>query len=203
VACRPGRGAGCTETGRGGTMTGEREESEPAPLEIKVREVIQALDAVLLTGMRRWRQQYDRMKRGRQRPRATVRVDKQTEDDYYAFFVWCYHLKDWLKNDDTVPPAVRDAIEPFVCGNRFLEVCGDLANGVKHLRRDERMARVDPDAKLSAVQGAFQADAFQNDDRIVVVLEGTCHDVSEVADGCVAAWDNFLRTHGLGAGLRS
>jgi hypothetical protein len=31
-------------------MTGEREESEPAPLEIKVREVIKALDAVLDTG---------------------------------------------------------------------------------------------------------------------------------------------------------
>lgn len=172
----------------------------PEGLEVHVVDAISVIEAVILSATRRWRQQYDRMMRVRERIRAAKNVDRQLEDDYYSFFMWCYHLKDWLRNDDTVPPAVRAAVEPFVKENRCISVAGDLANGVKHLRLDA--PRVDPNMKLSVIQAAFdpdafQADAFATDDEVVVVVDGDYEPASEIADACVVAWEGFLRSHGL------
>ena len=168
-----------------------------------LKEGIQAIDAALKPKTKGWRQQYGRMKRAHVRAKAARRIDDQTVDDYYHFFVWCYHLKDWLKNDEALPQAVRNAVEEFVKQRRGLEIAGDIVNGAKHLHRDEGRARIDPDAKVSAIPSAFQRSAFQGNafqtGRVVVVVDGNYEDAAEMADGCVAAWDDFLRTHGLEA----
>jgi len=65
----------------------------------------------------KYREQYDRMKRwyirfaslNQGRPH-NVPSDNYLED-IYAFFMNCYHLKDWIKNDDTVPTTVQQAVE--------------------------------------------------------------------------------------------
>jgi hypothetical protein len=85
--------------------------------------------------------------------------------------------------------------------NESLKLCADLANGIKHLRAD-RSTRVDPDRKISAVQSAFPATAFQKNafltaERIVVVAGGSYFDAREVASACIAAWAAFLREHKL------
>lgn len=148
----------------------------------------------------RWREQYERMGRGLGRLVSATVVDRHVEDEYYCFFMWCYHLKDWLKNDDTVPASVRDAVEPFVKESRCISVAGDLANGVKHLRLNA--PKIDPNVKLSMLQPAFdpdavQADAFATDDEIVVVVKGEYESAAAIADACVAAWHAFLCRHGL------
>ena len=58
------------------------------------------------TTPRGWREQYDRMLRWRERLRAPGGMDEHRRDDYYAFFVVCYHLKDWLKNDSAVQKKI-------------------------------------------------------------------------------------------------
>jgi hypothetical protein len=165
----------------------ERERSESGPLGPRTKG---------------WRGQYDRMKRAYARAQTTIEMGEQRVDDYYSFFVWCYHLKDWLKNDETVPPAVRAMVEAFVKERRALAISGDIANGVKHLLRDERRARVDPSAKVSAIppafqKSAFQGNAFQAEGRVVVVVDGNHEDAGGMAQVCVAAWDDFLRIHSL------
>lgn len=55
------------------------------------------------------------------------------EDIVYAFFIFCYHLKDWIKNDNTLPSNIKDKVEDFVNKNKCLGVCGDICNGTKHL----------------------------------------------------------------------
>jgi hypothetical protein len=143
---------------------------------------------------RRWHQQYDRMKRARSRIRLAVNADQETEDEYYAFFVWCFQLKDWLQKDAIVPQDVRNHVETFVEGSKALRICADVANGVKHLRADRRH-RVDPDSRLSAITAG--PDATDIGDRIVVVVDRAYRDAAEVADSCIAAWEGFLRGHGL------
>ena len=93
-------------------------------------------EAPMPSGTRRWPEQYARMKRVLARARSAPPISEQAEDDYYAFFVWCYHLKDWLKNDDSIPSSVGDRVERYVKDKRCLGICGALANGIKHLRRD-------------------------------------------------------------------
>jgi hypothetical protein len=138
------------------------------------------------------------MMRAYRRATSTTEVTPQAEDDYYSFFMWCFHLKDWLKNDPSIPATTSKAAEELVNTDLALKLCADIANGVKHLRAD-RSARVDADSRLHAL-GAFQPDAFQYnafDERIVIVASGGYFDARRIADACVSAWAEFLHTHGL------
>ena len=49
-----------------------------------------------------------------------------------AFFMNCYHLKDWIKNDisDT---SLNAAVEDYINQNACLKLCADICNGAKHL----------------------------------------------------------------------
>jgi hypothetical protein len=70
-------------------------------------------------------------------------------DDIYAFFMSCFHLKDWIKNDHTVRsaiPTIKKDVEAFIYGdeqlktdgNDYLKLCGDLCNSLKHLENRNR-----------------------------------------------------------------
>src|SRR3990170_1608469 len=87
-----------------------------------------------------YREQYDRMKRwyGRFVALDQGRPHDVPSDNYldeiYAFFMNCYHLKDWIKDDGTVPPAAQQAVEPYINSSRPLKLCADICNSLKHLR---------------------------------------------------------------------
>jgi hypothetical protein len=65
-------------------------------------------EAVVVTGTRTWQQQHARMMRAYQRAASATAVTIQA-DDFYSFFVWCFHLKDWVKNDPTIAAAIKTA----------------------------------------------------------------------------------------------
>lgn len=149
--------------------------------------------------MPEWREQYDRMKRWQARLRESDVADERRLDDFHAFFVTCFHLKDWLKNAPTVDAAVGKRAEELI--NRpSMRVCADLANASKHLRLTK--IRFTGDTRLEAAGAAFQADAFsgafQTTGQIVIVGMGDNRwNALEVADGCVKHWEDFLRHEGL------
>jgi len=63
-------------------------------------------------------------------------------DYVLAFFLNCYHVKDWLKKgpgwrDDVEPTVKRKAIEQFINESDALSICADLCNGSKHFNLDE------------------------------------------------------------------
>jgi len=57
------------------------------------------------------------------------------QDEVYAFFMNCYHLKDWIKNDPAAA-SVADKVEDYINNNLELSLCADIYNGLKHLRLD-------------------------------------------------------------------
>ena len=63
-------------------------------------------------------------------------------DHIVAFFLNCYHVKDWLKSgpewhDDVAPKLKKMAIEQFVTESPALCICADLCNGNKHFQLDK------------------------------------------------------------------
>ncbi len=69
------------------------------------------------------------------------------EDDVRSFFVHCYHLKDWMINDENFTCTKQEA-ESFVSNNEFLSICADVCNGIKHLELKHRPRSGNP-AKFS------------------------------------------------------
>ena len=145
-----------------------------------------------------WREQYDRMKRAIERAKSSS-ITQQTVDDYYTFFVWTFHLKDWLKSDAAVAHTVSTDAERLVNSSKVLRLCADLANGVKHLRLNT--SRIDTDVRLEHVAEftSTEADTLETTDAIIVVSDRhqILWDVREVADACMEQWECFLRERGL------
>jgi hypothetical protein len=87
-------------------------------------------------GAPRWPEQWERVQRlyrelfdlvaGQPAPvNERIALDK-----FQAFFIHCYQLKDWLKNDPTFSSPLG-GVENFVNANWALKVCADIANSEK------------------------------------------------------------------------
>src|SRR5439155_15063549 len=98
-----------------------------------------------MTAISSYRDQYDRVKRWYARF-AAIDQGRQHDvpsdnylDEIYAFFLNCYHLKDWIIHDSRTG-ATAQQIEDFIDTHRPLRLCADICNSLKHLRltRPER-----------------------------------------------------------------
>ena len=126
------------------------------------------------------------------------------EDDVYNFFVNCYHLKDWIKNDKAVAEPVQNAVESYIDLNRALTICGDICNARKHLlgkrkRKSGSPPYEHPDfgKKQFAVGITIGADTTISLLHWEVNTDSGPIDAFQLAAECVAAWDQFLTAQGL------
>lgn len=55
------------------------------------------------------------------------------QDDMWSFFMNVWHVKDWIKNDDALPAAVKANVLAAAHASATLMLCRGIANGVKHL----------------------------------------------------------------------
>jgi hypothetical protein len=152
-----------------------------------------------------WEQQWKRVGRWFERFRETAkgrdhkRESDAYQDEAYAFFLTCFHLKDWLKNDDASSAAASD-VEDFISESPSLRLCADLANGSKHLRLTR--PRVDPEAKVGRRQ--YFLTLGSGVPRIAAKYEveaaGKKHDAFELASECMREWEAYLKAKGLLSG---
>lgn len=76
-----------------------------------------------------------------------MKISQETEDDIYAFFQNCYHIKDYLKNDPAYTKHTNSQIESYI--NRYrtfaLTLCADICNGLKHLSLSRNRSGATPE----------------------------------------------------------
>ena len=88
-----------------------------------------------------WEQQWERVQRWFERfsntagGRAHNRHSDSYQDEVYAFFLNCFHLKDWLKNDPASAVAAA-GVENLVAGSTALSICADLAKRIEASQPD-------------------------------------------------------------------
>ena len=141
------------------------------------------------------------MKRWHSRIIESQSVDSHAVDDVYAFFVCCYHLKDWIKNDDSVEKTIRDEVETTVSASPMLSLSADITNGYKHLKLNKK-ARVDASAHVETI-GTPLGDFTLDDSRLNGIVVGGAQaplDAKVVAQQCLEAWGAFLRARGMSSG---
>jgi hypothetical protein len=151
-------------------------------------------------------EQYERMKRSYARF-AAIKQGREHElpsvnyeDEVYAFFLNCYHLKDWIKNDSAVRARIATIsaeVEQLINTSEPLGLSADLCNSLKHLGNrnrsgeDPTFGRKEYHLDVGAGSSIIRLDWWVDRDKKGPV------DAFELATQCVKAWDLFLARKGL------
>ena len=148
-------------------------------------------------------EQYERMQRTYDRFREiksglAYKVPSDYEDDIYAFFMHCYHLKDWVKTDKSVKttkPNIGSDVERFIHESEFLSLCADLCNSLKRLELD-RSHSSEPRV-FGRKRYHYQLNIGS---RSSIKLQWLVQrnnkppiDAFDLATDCIAEWDKFLQ----------
>ncbi len=160
-----------------------------------------------MTKLRKHQEQFKRMKRWYERikkidqgmPHNLSFINLPSGyfyDEFYAFFVNCYHLRDWIENDDTVKPLeLEKKVEHFMKQNKCMCVCRDICIGIKHLeQKSSTWSGQVPKFKrrelsLSLVGGP---KPIINVKFYIETKTGTI-DAFELASECVRKWGEFIK----------
>jgi hypothetical protein len=115
-------------------------------------------------------------------------------DELYTFFLNCYHLKDWLKNDNTFQ-VNGNVVEGYINNNDDLKLCADICNGIKHFTLNNPRSTESPSVggqKISLKLGSGEPEIS-----IKFIIDTTSgpRDGFELATNCLDLWQNFLLQH--------
>jgi hypothetical protein len=128
------------------------------------------------------------------------------EDILWAFFQNCWHLKDWIRNDISIPEAVRNSVEEEIKAFENIMICADIANATKHLTRDKKkykpQAGADRSVEIDVSVAAYTVVDSVYHYRINVqggesVTKKATHEAINVARKSVGEWQSYLKSKGL------
>lgn len=106
-------------------------------------------------------------------------VEREGSDaalDYInAFFLSCFHLKDWVKRSGHPKAAM---VEEFIASHGEMELCRKLCHASKHFELDS---------------GSAMATSVPGKSWVVVDDDGRAWEVLTLASRCMALWERFLR----------
>ncbi len=152
-----------------------------------------------MTELKKYEEQFERVKRWYQRVQAItfgLTHNKNTDflqDEVYAFFINCYHLKDWIKNDETLDDKIKGKVENFIHKDDDLKLCKDICHGLKHLKLINPVTGKKPEFKGRK----FELELGGEESIIVVkynIITSTGNkDAFLLATNCMKKWEEFIK----------
>jgi hypothetical protein len=131
-------------------------------------------------------------------------------DFIYAFFINCFHLRDFLKYSKTISDAI---ITKFFEDNIEMQICRDICNECKHCSLENpSIGLTIPNTNKKSASGwagvclVKDYDPFQevlkNDNPIknikyVILAEGKMYNVFDLTDKCLNLWERFFKENSL------
>jgi len=152
--------------------------------------------------LRRFEEQFERVKRWYERfqkidqgkPHRT-HLDYY-QDDVYAFFLNCYHLRDWIKHDDKLPARARRNVDAFINSRDCLKICRDICIAVKHLKMKSKplSGRVPKwrSRKIHLVLGGRQPSLGI---KYSLMTGKGLMDAFDLATDCIREWEQFIKAN--------
>jgi hypothetical protein len=141
-----------------------------------------------------YKDQYQRVLRYLARIENRNRDRLEYEDDLLSFFQNCWHLKDWIKKDNSVPEAVREGLETELEQHKALKISQDIATKAKHLVSYTSHSG----EQLSGGRAWQIGPEGTTFDYQICLLDGTPSGLAlDVAREAVRDWEDILRANGL------
>jgi hypothetical protein len=154
--------------------------------------------------MHTFQEQFARVKRYLARIEDRNRYPIDYEDDLWSFFQNCWHLKDWLKNDSSVPSVITQKVENDLKNCSSLMICADLANRSKHLklttpppRKDAKVKEKKITAVVNEVPGTTKSESSISIDFIITFDSGSTKSALDVARSAIKEWQTLISGYGL------
>ena len=119
------------------------------------------------------------------------------EDNLWSFFMNCWHVKDWVKNEERLQ-AVRDDVVRAAHASPTLKVCQALANGIKHLELDPKRLR-DDDSRARVFMYTFTHldDGSVQWEHMIKLDDSSVVTVYEVGCAALREWHRIFDTYNL------
>ncbi len=117
----------------------------------------------------------------------------ELEDFLWSFFQNCWHVSDWIRNDDTLSRQVRDAVWEDVKQSRRLLIAADLANGSKHFARNPGREWVG--ARDRQIQMSENTNGRWTFTHEVAFPDGSRLSALQVAEDAMESWKEILARH--------
>jgi hypothetical protein len=118
------------------------------------------------------------------------------EDDVFAFFLNCYHLKDWIKNDSMATKFMSEKVEGFVNNSPSLSICADLCNGLKHLTVDRSRSGQSPHFGEKTQRVYYNQTPIMVCQGYTIIAGSKTFDAFDVAFQCLMDWHRFIYLKG-------
>jgi hypothetical protein len=135
----------------------------------------------------RWFQRFKEISEGREH----IHESNFYQDDVFAFFLNCYHLKDWIKND---PSAGRmsNLVEDYINKCEALSICADLCNGLKHLTLEKSRSGQYPEFGAKTHRLTLGTVPTRISIGYLIVTDKKQYDAFELAEQCILDWESFI-----------
>jgi hypothetical protein len=164
-----------------------------------------------------WEDQYKRMHRSYERLKRAVDeyIERDPElhsleasrDIFFHFCVDAYHLKDYVKNMPGQTLTIQTDVERL-CSKRTnqsastaLAICGDIANGFKHLHRTASKFPTGGEANVTNQGASMRLPITLGRQHFTyhftIEADGATFSEIKVADDAIADWDTWLTSHGF------
>ena len=135
----------------------------------------------------RWYERFEQISRGKLHDTDSDFY----QDDVYAFFMNCYHLKDWVRNDPDAA-TLSGKVEDFITNTPEMALCADICNGLKHLTLTKPRSGENPQfgKRLFKVGVGTQPTTIA----VEYTIDTTSGpvDAFDLATRCLKAWQAFL-----------
>jgi hypothetical protein len=144
-------------------------------------------------------EQYRRMMRSYERfasidrGRAYDPSSENYNDDVFAFFLNCYHLKDWIKNDEGAGVIAQTDVEGFISSSYPLKLCADICNSHKHLRLKSSRSHEYPRLAMTrySVHGGTPPTITV---KYEIETSSGPMDAFTLATQCLSEWQSFIHS---------
>lgn len=141
--------------------------------------------------VKRWYRRFEEINQGTE----NYRTSEDCRDAVYAFFINCYHLKDWIKKDKSLAlnEPEQKKVEAWVEKETALNTCGDVCNGLKHLHFSPRfLTRTGTVPKWKGSQ--MQLDLPQKilKSKYEIETDRGTEDAFDLATECLEKWKKFI-----------
>ena len=146
----------------------------------------------LLSHRSGYQDQLERARRALGRLRGPFSTAMDFQDSAWSFFQHCWHLRDWLRYDPSVPQVAKVSVLARVSQSTALQTCRALCYGSRQLR-PAAAGHLYPATTVTAAHAAFDRQSMPSDD-LGISMAGTMF-----ATECLAEWETILGDEGLGS----